>query len=229
MDVSPGFEMRPVHAMLPTPALIAYAGVLAMDGSEVEQAVTHELVENPALVPDDLDAWEARVRRAASPATLAVPGPDRAARPDWAEMLLQDLRLELPADDCEIATLVVGSIDPRGFLVEDEAELARLGGVPVHRVEHVVRVLREVGPAGVGARDARDCLLLQLDRLGADGRGHPVARALVADHLQLLARGKVTAIAHAMGIEEEAGPGGQDVHPVAPSTASVPRTGRPVG
>ena len=58
------------------------------------------------------------------------------------------------------------------------------------------------GAPGVGARDLRDCLLIQIDRRGTQGITQSLARAIVADHLEPLARGAIATIARRLGVTE---------------------------
>ena len=61
--------------------------------------------------------------------------------------------------------------------------MARAAGVPEAVVELALVKVQSFDPAGVAARDLRECLLLQLDAMRID---LPIVRALVADHLDLL-------------------------------------------
>ena len=86
---------------------------------------------------------------------------DLAGRTSWPEAVLRDLRLLLPAREARIAATVVASLDDRGYLTEACSVLAGLAGCDLACAERVIRTLRETGPAGIAARDLRDCLLLQ--------------------------------------------------------------------
>jgi RNA polymerase sigma-54 factor len=221
MAFSTGLDLVPEVGMIPTPALVAYAKLLALPGAELEQTVTDELAQNPALIRDETHVCGTCGIPAAPPCPHCAEqvGPRRmplaldprgvaqaagpVARTSWAEALLRDLRLIVAAGDTRIAASVVASLDERGYLTENVPELARIAGAEVAAVERVVRILREIGPPGVGARDLRDCLLLQLDRLTAKGVADPVARAVVADHLEALARGATGSIARELGVPTE--------------------------
>ena len=168
------------------------------------------------------------------------PGPDPrgvgqaagpVARTSWAEAVLRDLRLIVATGDTGIAASVVASLDERGYLTENVPELARIAGAEVTAVERVVRILREIGPPGIGARDLRDCLLLQLDRLTANGVAHPVARAVVADHLEALARGpprrsRASLACRPKRWRTHARSSAVSCYPARPSTVSRTRTAR---
>lgn len=167
-----------------TPALVAFAEALTLTATELDALVAREIEDNPALVVAD----EAPAGGRSDPALAA------AYEPSWAEALLAELRLLVPARDAPVAEYVVGSLDERGFCDLDPAAAARALGVTPERVARVLRALREAGPPGIAARDARHCLLLQIE-----GSGHRLARAIVADHLEALARGALEAIAAATG------------------------------
>ncbi len=101
------------------------------------------------------------------------------------EALLQTLCLCIPEDDARIAEYLVGSLDHHGFLaasiVRDAADALECGA---QRVEETLRALQRLDPAGIGARGAQECLLIQLDRLREAGEPHPLAETLVRDHLR---------------------------------------------
>jgi RNA polymerase sigma-54 factor len=220
MQLSVGVEMTPELGMAATPALVAYATMLALPGAQLEHAVARELSENPALVQDEVDTCGGCGLPASKPCAYCggeagrfrISGPRDARDPSfgaglvagvaWADALLTDLRLALPARYAKIAAVVVASLDDRGYLTEDIPELARMAGTDSAQAEHVVATLRETGPPGVGAGDLRDCLLIQMDRQAAQGTTHPLARAIVADHLESLARGATGTIARRLGVAE---------------------------
>ena len=220
MTFSAELDLLPGLGMIPTPALVAYAQLLALPGIELEQAVADELAQNPALIQDEAPACgecgmpgdppchycAVEVSRPArsqlrDPAGPLGPGP--VATLSWAEAVLRDLRLVVSGRDTGVAAAVVASLDERGYLTEALADLALTARADVAAVERVVRVLRETGPPGVGARDLRDCLLLQIDRLQAEGVTQPLARAVVADHLGALARGATASIARQLGVHTD--------------------------
>lgn len=220
MPFTAGVEMTPELGMTATPALVAYATMLALPGAALEQAVTRELAENPALVQDEAEICGGcglpadrpcpycgqesgrfqvlRRNRATGPSPGSVP----AASIGWADALLADLRLALPAGDAHVAAVVVASLDEHGYLTEDVPELARTAGTTALQAERVVAALRENGPPGVGARDLRDCLLIQIDRRAAEGVADPFAKVIVADHLKELARGATATIGRRLGVPE---------------------------
>ncbi len=106
----------------------------------------------------------------------------------------------LSAKDRELGELVVGSIDERGYLVTAPQELADSAGTTLERVRKVLRVVHEFEPAGIGAVDLRECLLLQLRRMDRHGR---LEGRIVADHLDALAAHKFNEIARRLNVAVE--------------------------
>ena len=52
----------------------------------------------------------------------------------------------------------------------------------MEQVVEVLARLQSLEPVGIGARDLRECLEIQLTWLQAQGRGNPIALAMVRDH-----------------------------------------------
>lgn len=91
---------------------------------------------------------------------------------------------------------VVFSLDEDGRLTETSEQLAQQLLVPLPLAEEAVQVVRDLEPVGVGARDLRDCLLMQLDHLPFV---RPLTRSLVEKHLDDLAMNKLPKIAKETG------------------------------
>jgi RNA polymerase sigma-54 factor len=88
---------------------------------------------------------------------------------DVLEMLLTDARAVLPEADHGVVELIVNGIDDRGFLTSELKEIAKASGRTVSEVEAILSQIQELAPAGVGARDLRESLLLQIRFLREDG------------------------------------------------------------
>ena len=116
------------------------------------------------------------------------------------EGLLRLLCSTLPDEDETVAEYLVGSLDNHGYLpatiVEDTADAL---SVDEKQVERVLAALHRMDPAGIGARGAQECLLIQLRRLRSLGQARPLAERLVRDHLQPLAFRHFREVARAIG------------------------------
>ncbi len=119
-------------------------------------------------------------------------------RASLAEHLTWQLQVtELDPGELEIARWIVGNLDDQGYLRATTEEVARQAGADPVAVEKVLRVVQSLDPAGVGARDLRECLLLQLDRLGG---GETLARRIVDQHLDQLQKRDFRGLTRVMGV-----------------------------
>ncbi len=81
-----------------------------------------------------------------------------------AESLIEQLHyLSLPATTMKVAEFLVGSLDDNGWLATSVADVADALGTPAEEIEKVLRVIQALEPVGVGARNLRECLMIQLE------------------------------------------------------------------
>jgi RNA polymerase sigma-54 factor len=82
---------------------------------------------------------------------------------DVYEHLNWQLRLsDAPEDLKEVAEVVIGNIDDNGYLQCNEEEVANNAGCSLQKAQEAIELVQSFDPPGVGARDLRECLLLQL-------------------------------------------------------------------
>ncbi|MBN1503623.1 MAG: RNA polymerase factor sigma-54 [Candidatus Eisenbacteria bacterium] len=92
----------------------------------------------------------------------------------------------------EIGEFLIGSIDDRGFLSITVEEVAAIKERPVERVEQALKIVQSFDPPGIGARDLRECLLIQLER---NEMAESLAARVVRDHFDSLKERKFAEIA----------------------------------
>ena len=126
-----------------------------------------------------------------------------AAQMSLAEHLTLSLQAQFPESDGSLIEYLVGNLDDDGRLRCTVQEVVDLfDGTPEH-VEEVLRALQTMEPVGVGARDLRECLLIQLDYLAAQGHIQPFAREVISEYLGALSEHKYGQIAFALGTSTE--------------------------
>jgi len=115
--------------------------------------------------------------------------------------LLTQLRLAY-GDDAHyaIGERIVGDIDDRGYFTGSVEDIAVELDVPAEDVERVLYRIQRFEPAGVGARDVVECLLLQINSEYPDD---DKLRILVQDHFEELQHRQIPKIAKAMNITPE--------------------------
>ncbi len=92
----------------------------------------------------------------------------------------------------EIAEVVIGNLDDNGYLRLTDEELSRISNSSVDDVRRAIRVVQELDPPGVGARDLRECLLIQIRALGL---GNTLVEKIVMNNLHDLEKRNYNAIA----------------------------------
>ncbi|PHY19130.1 RNA polymerase factor sigma-54 [Caulobacter sp. BP25] len=98
-----------------------------------------------------------------------------------------------------IADFLIDAVDEGGYLRLDVVELAVRLGCRLEMVEEVLTVLQGFEPAGVFARDVRECLALQLKDLNR----YDPAMAAMLDHLELLAKRDMASLRRVCGVDDE--------------------------
>ena len=134
--------------------------------------------------------------------------------------LLWQLRVsDLASDDYEIAAHIIGNLDGNGYLSCPLEEIAQTCHCDADTAENVLSMLQSLDPPGVGARDLKECLLIQLERLGLAGE---LVGRLVGLHLDKLEKGRLDEIAKIEGVSID------DVRVAVGVIRSLePRPGRP--
>lgn len=138
-------------------------------------------------------------------------------------------RLTGPIDEKEEAQVrdlcvdIIYNVDARGYLMYSLEEIAESLEVkpPSSLLQKALKVVQGLDPPGIGGRDLRECLILQLRR---DRQDYPIEERIIQDHLSDLGHNRLPKIAKALGI------GLEDVKAAAENIASLnPLPGRLFG
>jgi RNA polymerase sigma-54 factor len=89
----------------------------------------------------------------------------------------------MPDEVRDAADSIIGNLDEDGYLSASLDEIAAMGELKPEHVEAALRVVQNLDPAGVGARNLRECMLLQIESVNGKGG---VAWQIVSNHLRLL-------------------------------------------
>ena len=118
--------------------------------------------------------------------------PQQVATSSLRDHLLRQLaELNLPNRDRQIVASLIDALDDDGYLHSSLEEVAELFpdelDIDPDELSIALRYVQSFEPAGIGARDAAECLTLQLKSLPATTPLRAEALKLVAEHLPLLA------------------------------------------
>jgi RNA polymerase sigma-54 factor len=98
----------------------------------------------------------------------------------------------------EIAQFIIGNIDEDGYLRASNDEIMASGSFAAEEVELAVEAVQSLDPIGVGARDLRECLLLQLVFLELD---EPLVETVIRDHWDEFMQRKFVPLAKTLSID----------------------------
>lgn len=122
-------------------------------------------------------------------------------QPSLQEQLLSQLRLsDVSPELLPIAEIIIGSIDDTGYLRSNLPDIAMAAETTVQKVEKALKLVQSFDPPGIGARDPRECLLLQIERRLPVNK---LLKKLVANHLDDIGRNYLPQIAKTMKISLE--------------------------
>ncbi|HLY31267.1 MAG TPA: hypothetical protein VKQ36_09575, partial [Ktedonobacterales bacterium] len=119
------------------------------------------------------------------------------------ESLTLSLQAQFPKEDAPLIEYLVGNLDDDGRLHCETDDVVDLFDVEPAQVERIIQALQAMEPIGVGARDLRECLLIQLDYIEAQGHHQPYAREVIGRFLVELSEHKYGQIAFALGTTTE--------------------------
>ena len=106
----------------------------------------------------------------------------------------------LDDEERDAAETIIGNLDEDGYLLATMEEMAEQGHFSTATMETALKAVQGLEPAGVGARDLRECLLLQIE--SRNWRGG-VAWQIVSDHMKMLEARQFKELGKLMGRPQE--------------------------
>lgn len=117
------------------------------------------------------------------------------------EHLMFQLQFATQKKTCrKVGRYIIESLDENGYMTATVEEIARITGTPVENVLKVLDMIHTFDPMGVGAKDLRECLIIQLKQ---KGQLTDVFERVINEHLEDLANNRLGAIAREMGISAQ--------------------------
>jgi RNA polymerase sigma-54 factor len=215
-------NMQQTQKLVMTPELQQAIAILQLPTQELVEYIEEQLIENPILelkddsesdVPaeenkDDLQQeekfdidWQEYFQ---DESDLGYPRHSKETKesvayenfvgeaPTLHDHLMMQYNLIAADEDKEIGEFIIGNLDDNGYLCTSIDDIIKHLKVSRKKAEKALKNVQSLEPAGVGARDLRECLLLQLKSRGIDDA---VIKCLVENHLHDLGDGKINKIA----------------------------------
>ncbi|MCI8609336.1 MAG: RNA polymerase factor sigma-54 [Firmicutes bacterium] len=112
-------------------------------------------------------------------------------------LLLQLTFSSLKGQDLKIGRFLVEAIDDNGYLTVSTEEAAKMFHVETEKVEEILDVIQTFEPAGVGARDLKECLIIQL---ASKGLLEDTVEYIILHHLEDLGENRLTKVAKTLSL-----------------------------
>ncbi|MFN3740826.1 MAG: RNA polymerase factor sigma-54, partial [Thermodesulfovibrionales bacterium] len=130
-----------------------------------------------------------------NPGTVETPSFEKfvSKKPDLSEHLHWQLRLTHAPEELKIAgEVIIGNIDENGYLRATPEELSNLSGFSEDIINRAIELIQTLDPPGVGARNIKECLLIQTRYLGL---GDTLVEKIILNNLDDLEKKKYQNIA----------------------------------
>lgn len=206
-----GLDIRQTQTL--SPQMMQTMEILQMGSQELLEYIEETLQENPVLESESAGVEDMTLLRRKldwlestdvqnrwyhqQDAEDGLDPLDRAVADPMEESLYYYLRSQvrfeqLPRATAQILDYLMESLNANGWLDEQTDDICTHLGAERARVEEAVAMLQSLEPAGVGARDLRECLRLQLVRRGESGLPVTIVEkyleAMSRDHYHLISK-----------------------------------------
>ena len=115
--------------------------------------------------------------------------------------LLSQLRiLDLSSKELEIAESLIYEMDDNGYVAVALEEVAQDLSVSIDEAENVLEIIQGLEPPGIGARDVRECLQLQLERAN---KKDSLEYTIVSEFINELAKEDIAKLSKALKVDKE--------------------------
>ncbi len=229
VKIKQGLELKQVQKL--SPLQIQTIKLIELPIQELEQKVKSELEDNPVLddspaqekdeendEPKDISIDEIDEDDPIPAYKLRVNNYGKDERPQYntfsvkesfTQSLMEQLGYRnLSKHDHDVAAFIIGSLDADGYLrrdlyslVDDMAFRVNIESSP-EEVESMLKVIQEFEPAGVGARNLRECLLLQL-KARKQTQTVRIAETILSDYFNEFSNKHFQKIITKLGLTEE--------------------------
>ncbi len=195
MEIKPEIRLKQTQKLVMTPQLQQAIKLLQLSNMELSQKIEEELIENPALEIDEgEDEYEKEIisnenddssenfedeylyedKNYSHTEDPSLGNKKREfiegtvfREETLKEYLLWQIRLlKISPEDFKTAEILIGYIDAMGYLSIPLQNISDEVGLPFEKLEKVLEIIQGLDPPGVGARDIKECLMIQLRNRG---------------------------------------------------------------
>lgn len=207
MEMKVGLHMGMHQRLVMTPRLQQALKLLQMPTQELQQVLKQEILQNPLLeeIDDEVEEnaeeeeeeededkidWDEYFENGFGISGGYAEEEEReeflervpVAKQSFSDYLLSQLRLVTnDPRELEVGEYIIGSLDDSGYLTCMLEEIAGTFDIPVEEAERILKIIQTFDPPGIGARDLKECLLIQLEMKNMQDS---LAARIVRDHFE---------------------------------------------
>ncbi|MBP2649566.1 MAG: polymerase, sigma 54 subunit, RpoN [Firmicutes bacterium] len=222
MRMDYGLKLEMNQKLIMTPQLKQAIAILQLSSLDLAEMVEQELLENPMLELDEESTkdsseeaetfdqlqeyfdWADYFNDSADSGQLSQSKDEKMSVSSFlsaASTLQEHLEFQLHltnlnVQDSLVGKYLIGCIDDNGYLSGTVDDAAVKLGVREECVAGVLKIIQTFDPPGVGARDLRECLVIQAEQKGITDE---LVRKIIDEHLDQVGMGQFKAIADKVG------------------------------
>ncbi len=178
--------------MVLTPQMKQSLQLLSMSTQNLNEYIESALASNPFLKKE----FDKKVTQKYSDSDYDYTANIAQKQDPRASLLSQVKMLDLGDKELEIAEYLVYEIDDNGYITVALEEMASALSVDINEIEKILNIIQDMEPAGIGARNVSECLMIQLKKRG---KKDSLEYIICADHINEVARNDVDKISKALG------------------------------
>lgn len=185
-------QQRQELKLLMTSQLRQSIELLQYSTNDLEQLIRQQELENPLIELQESDRW-AQIEKLPSFQSARNTAPlFQATTINFRDQLMQLVHLSFKENEIEkLLEYIISHLDHKGYLEIDGIE----SPYSTEQLTKGIKLLQQIGPAGIGARSIAECLLLQINSHDPE---YPMLKELIGHYLPLLAENKWKIIARKM-------------------------------
>lgn len=197
MKMGYGLTLEQTQKLQLTPELLQSIKILQLSSTDLEAYIEEQMLVNPVL--------EVKEEAQKTPERTYRPGINMGGLPyekndinriTLTEHLLFQLQFEKVSKRvAEASRYIISSLDDNGYLTMSFEELCESAKAEPATVRRALSVVQSFDPAGIGAADIKECLLLQLK---AAGKWTELKSRIIENHLEHVALNRLSTISKAL-------------------------------
>ena len=119
-------------------------------------------------------------------------------------LLTQLGTMQIDKNELRVARFIIDALDQTGYLTVSIEDVAKAVSVDLEQAEKVLRIIQAFDPAGVAARDLRECLLIQMSSFAQVDIDLELPKKIIENHLIDLAENRISNITRSLKVSTAA-------------------------